>query len=517
MKLTKRLVASKMAEIFDPLGMLESYKIQWKLENQLLVPYGWDQVLPDEIDNHFKARCKELVDLPDMTWPRCVIPKDATDPNRVRLIGMADAAQNAAGSAVYASFECKGNAYSCQLLSAKSRLVARTIPRNELEGVRLMADMMSKTKAMLKWMTIEDHYYTDSTIAMCWCANTTIKLKMFVRSRVAEIRRNILGLAFRNIDEKIPLYHIGGDKNPADWLTKPSNLSPKDLVPEHQWFQGEDWMKVPSHKLPGMSYDELVISSSEKSDINGECYSEPIITSKSDAEVNDTGYVLLLQEGKMRGVSHGNPDDRVHCAGCQVHGNVCYGIHEWPRNYYHCSHCVCQIEDKQYREVNLSQINHETTFNDAVLRFGWIRGLRILSLAIKWVYQVYHECHQKGSLSDEVCAICKFKKDNPSEDSFQRLFDEVAVEGLLKEETKRLKTILSKKKLLEFHERNNILMYRSRLVHQFTEQDLEFSPVPFFDQNEIKEELPVIGADSALYLAYVNYIHFKVRKHAGID
>ena len=88
---------------------------------------------------------------------------------------------------------------------------------------------------------------------------------------------------------------------------------------------------------------------------------------------------------------------------------------------------------------------------------------------------------------------------------------------VLREESRRLKSVLGRKKLLEFHERDGILMYRSRLAHQFVEQDLETSPVPFFDQAEIKEELPVIGGDSKLYLSYVNYIHFHVRRHSGVD
>ena len=113
--------------------------------------------------------------------------------------------------------------------------------------------------------------------------------------------------------------------------------------------------------------------------------------------------------------------------------------------------------------------------------------------------------------------ICNFMADNPVEDSMRRLFEDIAMEELLREETRRLKSKISQKKLMEFFERDGILMFRSRLVHQFTEHDLEVNPIPFFDQGEIREELPVLGADSSLYLAYVNHIHLRVRPHAGVD
>ena len=59
---------------------------------------------------------------------------------------MADAAREAAGCIIYAGYKKRDGTYSCDLLTAKSRLVSNTIPRNELEGVRLMAGMMEDRK-----------------------------------------------------------------------------------------------------------------------------------------------------------------------------------------------------------------------------------------------------------------------------------------------------------------------------------------------------------------------------------
>ena len=110
-----------------------------------------------------------------------MIPSTAKDPGKVRLLGVADAAESSAGAAIYAGYELMDGTYGCSLLNAKSRMVSKTIPRNELEGVMILAEMMSKLRSGLEHVLIEEHYFTDSTIAMCWCSNMTLKLKMYVR------------------------------------------------------------------------------------------------------------------------------------------------------------------------------------------------------------------------------------------------------------------------------------------------------------------------------------------------
>ena len=96
----------------------------------------------------------------------------------------------------------------------------------------------------------------------------TLKLKMYVRSRVAEIRRNMLGAKFRDLSEETPLHHINGILNPADLLTKQSQVSPERLTPDHRWFKGEQWMRVPSAELPGTSFADLVLSSTQRAELS---------------------------------------------------------------------------------------------------------------------------------------------------------------------------------------------------------------------------------------------------------
>ena len=136
---------------------------------------------------------------------------------------------------------------------------------------------------------------------------------------------------------------------------------------------------------------------------------------------------------------------------------------------------------------------------------------------VKFVLQLRHRAHQSMKPVEEDCAICRFQADNPEEDSLARLFEDLTLEAVFREESMRLRNLLPRQKLVEFGEKAGIFMYQSRLIHQFSECDLEVSPLPFFDQAEIRECLPVVGSDSQMYLAYVNHVHFKVRKHVGID
>ena len=75
-------------------------------------------------------------------------------------------------------------------------------------------------------------YCTDSTIALSWCRNLKIKLRLFVYNRVM----TILQMCERTTGEtEIPLFHIDGKLNLADLLTKHHELS-VDLRP-NKWLK----------------------------------------------------------------------------------------------------------------------------------------------------------------------------------------------------------------------------------------------------------------------------------------
>ena len=85
LKITKRLITAKVAEVWDPCGLWEAYKLQLKLETRLLNGYEWDEEVELHIQESWKSRFAELLQLPIMCAPRCIFPPDAVDPDAIRI------------------------------------------------------------------------------------------------------------------------------------------------------------------------------------------------------------------------------------------------------------------------------------------------------------------------------------------------------------------------------------------------------------------------------------------------
>ena len=83
-------------------------------------------------------------------------------------------------------------------------------------------------KAALGQEVGEIIYVTDSTIALSWCSNQAIKLRLFVYNRVMTILRLF---EWTTGAKENPLMHIDGTLNLADLLTK--NM-------KYQWRQYQE-------------------------------------------------------------------------------------------------------------------------------------------------------------------------------------------------------------------------------------------------------------------------------------
>ena len=525
--MTKRIIAAKIAELYDPCGFFEPFKVQLKLDFKEVVHFAWDSKLPRELDNHWKGRIVQLTEFEEVYIERCVIPDDAKDPSKVRLIGICDAGQEAAGCAVYAGYERQNGMYSSALLMSRSKLVSQTVPRNELEAVRMLAVTMENMEKILGNLLQEKWYYTDSTIAICWTANTNKRLKLYVLSRAADIRRRILGDEYKMGQEPLPLFHIDGDSNPADLLTKHHNITPSTLKPNHRWFTGDPWMTGHSGDLPQRSYFDLTISAEEQSTVDKECFKEPHIA---------INHAYLAQRAKdIDQGAHviGIESIQIHCSGCHPEESseldrICYGIHDMTTGD-HCDNCDCAEADHlglhslfaegngSYGAKQMSESEYETiNFGELVLKQGWKKGMAIVTRVMRWIHMHRHKRHLEGKEIEAECQICPFIENNPNEDDWYRLFEDLALERLLQEETQRLKNVLNKSKLREFKEDGGVLWFQSRLSSQLAQADLNMD-LEFFDGHKIHGKLPVIGADSPIFLSYVHHIHELVRRHAGVE
>ena len=105
--LTRRMVVSIMAELYDPCGFWEPWKLQLKLMSQTLTGMDWDEHIRHEDQDVWKQQLSCLVDFPKLSVPTICIPADQDSLSGIRLICVTDAAINAGGAAVYAGRKLK--------------------------------------------------------------------------------------------------------------------------------------------------------------------------------------------------------------------------------------------------------------------------------------------------------------------------------------------------------------------------------------------------------------------------
>ena len=189
--LTRKMIASKVAEIYDPIGIWEPLKLRLKLDLSELNSLGWEENLNDDGQNYWKDTLLQFVEIPKLFVDRCVIPANADLDKGARLICLSDAAEHAGGVAIYIGFHCTDGTISSRLLTSKSKLMNATIPRNELSAIMLMTEIAFITCKSLDNLVTEVLYVTDSTIALSWCHNLNKKLRLYVHSRVSSIRTMI--------------------------------------------------------------------------------------------------------------------------------------------------------------------------------------------------------------------------------------------------------------------------------------------------------------------------------------
>ena len=88
---------------------------------------------------------------------------------------------------IYTGWRLKSGECSCAVLASKSKLMDATILRNELSAVLLSTELAFLVKRALGDLVEEIIYCTDSTIALSWCRNMNIQLRLFFYNRVMMI------------------------------------------------------------------------------------------------------------------------------------------------------------------------------------------------------------------------------------------------------------------------------------------------------------------------------------------
>lgn len=234
-KVTKRMLLSDLNKIFDPLGFLTPVLITGKIFLQQLwqIKIEWDNPLPIEIQTKWELFHQQLEELGSLSIPRKCKPCVS---EHIEFHGFCDASQEAYGACIYVrsqGIDDGGQVYS-RLLCSKSRvapLKGSTIPRLELSGALVLAQLA--VKVALAWDVDVKcfHLWTDSTVVLGWINSHVTRLKTFVANRVEQILE---------ITDPKQWRYVKTEENPADLVSR--GVKPHELDVCSTWWNGPVWL-----------------------------------------------------------------------------------------------------------------------------------------------------------------------------------------------------------------------------------------------------------------------------------
>ena len=240
-RITKRLIASVSAKVFDLLGLFSPATIQSKVLLQRLWRHqtAWDEEAPVDVQQLWKNWIEELPTITSHPVPR----RHTLNSSPVifkSLHGFADASNMAYGAVVYLRQVHEDMSVSISLVLSKARvapLKVLTTPRAKLVAVYLLSKLLTYVSKLLDIPTY--FAWTDSTIVLCWLRKLPTTLKTFVAHRVSAIQDLVPTSRWR---------HVPTQENPADLLSR--GVPATKLTSLSLWWQGPPWLKSQPEQWP---------------------------------------------------------------------------------------------------------------------------------------------------------------------------------------------------------------------------------------------------------------------------
>ena len=259
--LTRRMCTSVTARIYDIPGKLAPLALRLKHDLRKLIDVDpdWDNAISESLRFRWIENFKMIEELREVLYVRCPIPEDALRPT-VRLWLMCDGAPSG-GMLItaHSGNEKPDKTWSCNHLFSRSLLAPAnwSTPQLELHAMNSMANMADILKKSLgDWVEII-LYASDSEIALSWVIYEKVKLHIFHRLRVSNIRSKV------NLEH---LFHVQTAENIADTGTRPDLLTVEMLKPGSEWLDGKEWMK----RSVGEAIDMGVIKSTAEIKLNND-------------------------------------------------------------------------------------------------------------------------------------------------------------------------------------------------------------------------------------------------------
>ena len=243
---TKCVLVSDVAKTFDALGWFSPAIIKVKILMQRLweLKIDWDDPLPAEIHAVWSQWRTELKCLSGKHIPRCYYP-DGVNVVAVELHGFSDASENAYSAVVYLRLTDSVGEVHTSIVMSKTKVAPikrLTIPRLELCGAHLLSQLLYHIQQVFNIPLNCIYAWTDSTVVLNWLVGTPRRFKTFVGNRVSHIVELVSPDRWS---------HVNGTDNPADCASQ--GLFPSELLEHDLWWNGPEWLKLPSSDWPKLT------------------------------------------------------------------------------------------------------------------------------------------------------------------------------------------------------------------------------------------------------------------------
>ncbi len=242
---TKRTILSRLAKVYDPLGIASPLLLQGKQVYREVcdTKLPWDADLKGEIKQQWERWEDSLSEV--VTIPRPIAPfREMVE--KLEIHGFGDASGEGLCAVVY-TVARQPSGVTQELLAAKARLAKKglTIPRLELVACHTATNLVINASKALDHIPHERHCWSDSTVALWWIKGEG-HYKQFVENRVAKIRDA----------EGIEWHHVPTRENPADLGSRGGQLT-------KLWLNGPAWLQERSCWPPDLVLRRTTDSQSE--------------------------------------------------------------------------------------------------------------------------------------------------------------------------------------------------------------------------------------------------------------
>ena len=157
---TKRLIASLILKIFDPLGLVSPITISAKvmLQESWQSKSDWDAPLPDNIQRRWREWQNSLRNTPMFKIPRCYVTEKVVD---YQLFGFCDASTKAFAAVVYLRTVSTSGTIRSMIVASKTRVAPvriktktvkdedPTVPKLEMLSCCILTTLMNTAENAL--------------------------------------------------------------------------------------------------------------------------------------------------------------------------------------------------------------------------------------------------------------------------------------------------------------------------------------------------------------------------------